>query len=135
MISNPKNGWCNFKLGDFEGTPSYLTDVPVDLLAVFIDYHKSGYGIAYFDEEGNDFYLLITGYSVYIIGENGYTSFYDFKGISVKDLESEAINDIKSDLEGWSKFSCENDVEEIKIHRDEIWNKLCTLEKLRGGGV
>lgn len=34
MISNPKNGWCNFKLGDFEGTPSYITDVPIDLLDI-----------------------------------------------------------------------------------------------------
>ena len=39
MISNPKHGWCNFKLRTFEGTPSYLTDVPVDLLKAFIDLH------------------------------------------------------------------------------------------------
>ena len=32
MISDSKYGWCNFKLGDFEGHPSYLTDVPVDIL-------------------------------------------------------------------------------------------------------
>ena len=35
MISDPKHGWCNFKLRTFEGTPSYLTDVPVDLLEAF----------------------------------------------------------------------------------------------------
>ena len=35
MISDPKYGWCNFKLGDFKGTPSYLTDVPIDVLDAF----------------------------------------------------------------------------------------------------
>lgn len=29
MITNPRCGWCNFELGDFKGSPSYLTDVPV----------------------------------------------------------------------------------------------------------
>ena len=53
MISNPRFGWCNFELGDFKGSPSYLTDVPVDLLDAFIDYHTKGYGVAVFDEEGS----------------------------------------------------------------------------------
>ena len=30
MITNPKYGWCNFELGNFKGTPSCLTDVPVE---------------------------------------------------------------------------------------------------------
>lgn len=38
MISNPKHGWSNFDLRVFHGTPSYLTDVPVDLLNAFIQY-------------------------------------------------------------------------------------------------
>lgn len=42
MISNPKHGWCNFKLRTFEGTPSYLTDVPIDLLTAFIDLNEKG---------------------------------------------------------------------------------------------
>jgi hypothetical protein len=40
MISNPKYGWCDFKIEDnnsneFFGTPSYITNVPVDLLQAF----------------------------------------------------------------------------------------------------
>ena len=27
MITNPSCGWCSFELGDFKGSPSYLTDV------------------------------------------------------------------------------------------------------------
>ena len=63
MISNPKHGWCNFKLGTFEGTPSYLTDVPIDILTAFIDYHNKGCGVIWFDEEGTEFTLVITPYS------------------------------------------------------------------------
>jgi len=45
VISNPKSGWCDFYLGDFEGHPSYLTDVPVDLLttsnySIFFIYYR-----------------------------------------------------------------------------------------------
>lgn len=51
MINNPKNGWCDFDLGYFHGTPSYLTNVPIDLLSAFKDYLYSGTGICWFDEE------------------------------------------------------------------------------------
>ena len=36
MLSNPKAGWCELKIGNFKGTPSYLTDVPIDMLTAFI---------------------------------------------------------------------------------------------------
>lgn len=65
MISNPKHGWSNFDLKAFHGTPSYLTDVPVDLLNAFIQYHTTGTGIAWFDEEGTEFTLVITPYAIY----------------------------------------------------------------------
>lgn len=55
MIYNPRFGWCNFKLGTFFGTPSYLTDVPVDLLDAFINYYEKGSGTVVFDEEGSHF--------------------------------------------------------------------------------
>ena len=43
MISNPKHDWCDFKIEDdnnnvFFGTPSYTTNVSVDLLHQDIDY-------------------------------------------------------------------------------------------------
>ena len=62
MISNPKHGWCDFKLGNFEGAPSYLTDVPFELLQAFIDYHERGSSAIVFDEEGTEFTLILTSY-------------------------------------------------------------------------
>ena len=81
MISNPKYGWCNFDLKVFHGTPSYLTDVPVDLLNAFIQYHTTGTGIAWFDEEGTEFTLVITPYSLFIIEEKNEPVLYDFSEI------------------------------------------------------
>lgn len=101
MISDPKNGWCNFKLGDFEGTPSYITNVPIDLLDAFIDYYTRGYGLAYFDEEGSEFTLLLTWYGVYIIEEKDNVKSHVFYDLNISDLAKEVIADIETNLDGW----------------------------------
>ena len=67
MISNPKYGWCDFVLGDFHGHPSYLTDVPVDLLEAFISYFENGTGTAFFDEEGSEFTLILKHHMILIM--------------------------------------------------------------------
>ena len=61
----------SFELGDFKGSPSYLTDVPVDLLDAFINYHTKGYGVAVFDEEVLIYILVMTAYNwgIFIIEE------------------------------------------------------------------
>ena len=128
MITNPKNGWCNFKLRTFEGTLSYLTDVPVDLLMAFIDYHVKGCGIAWFDEEGTEFSLVITPYSVFIIEEKGTTILHDFSEMKIENIEKELIEDIEKDLYGWINFTIDDDLEEVKQHENEIRQKLVILK-------
>lgn len=131
MISNPKHGWCSFKLGEFEGTPSYLTDVPLDLLCAFIDYHTKGCGIVWFDEEGTEFSLVLTPYSLFIIEERGNNPvLHDFSEMNIKNLEKELIKDIESDLNGWANFITGDDLKEIKIHRDEIRRKIAILSNI-----
>lgn len=129
MISNLKHGWCSFKLRTFEGTPSYLTDVPIDLLTAFIDYHIKGCGIAWFDEEGTEFSLVITPYSLFIIEEKDKTTLHDFSEMKIENLEKELINDIENDLNRWSWFIADDDQNEITIHRDEILQKIAILKK------
>lgn len=129
MISNPKYGWCNFKLNTFNGTPSYLTNMPIDILTAFIDYHAKGCGVAWFDEEGTEFTLVITPYSVFIIEEKDKAVLHDFSEIKIENLEKELIDDIESDLNGWSEFITDDDTEEIKNHRDEIRQKLAILKE------
>ena len=123
MISNPKNGWCNFKLGDFEGTPSYITDVPIDLLDAFIDYYTRGYGLAYFDEEGSEFTLLLTWYGVYIIEEKDNVNSHVFYDLNISDLAKEVIADIETNLDGWC-----NDFMYYSFSKEDLNER---LEKLK----
>ena len=131
MISNPKHGWCTFKIGDFVGTPSYLTDVPVDLLDAFIDYNAKGYGVAIFDEEGSTFTLVLTRYNwgVFIIEEKDEAVLHDFSDMNIDDLQKELLEDIDKDLIGWTEFMCDDDPEEIMQHRNEIRQRIASLKK------
>ena len=130
MISNPKYGWCDFNLKLFHGSPSYLTDVPVDLLNVFIQYHATGTGIAWFDEEVTEFTLVITPYSLFVIEEKNKPVLHDFSEINIDNLEKELIEDIEKDLIGWSEFITSDNREEVIMHRDEIRNKIAMLKKI-----
>ena len=130
MISNPKHGWNNFDLKAFHGPPSYSTDVPVDLLNAFIQYHLTGTGVAWFDEEGAEFTLIITPYSLFIIEEKDKPVLNNFYEMNIRNLEKELIEDIGKDLTGWSEFITDDDREEVIIHRDEIRNKIAILKKL-----
>lgn len=129
MISNPKNGWCNFDLKSFHGTPSYLTNVPIDLLDAFIQYHSTGTGIAWFDEEGTMFTLVITPYSLFIIEEKDKPILHDFSNmIEIENLEKELISDIEKNLTEWSNFIVSDDREDIILNRSEILKKICLLK-------
>lgn len=130
MISSPNYGWCDFDLKSFHGSPSYLTDVPVDLLNAFIQYHTTGTGIAWFDEEGTEFTLVITPYSLFVIEEKDKPVLHDFSEIKINNLEKKLIEDIEKNLIGWSEFITSDGREEVIVHRDEIRNKIAMLKKI-----
>lgn len=132
MITNPKYGWCKFKLGDFEGNPSYLTDVPLDLLEAFINYYTQGYGVVVFDEEGSYFTLLLTRYNlgIFVIEEKNESVLYDFSDMNINDLTKELINDIESNLNGWMNFTIDEDWEEITEYRDRIREEIYRLKDI-----
>lgn len=131
MISDPKYGWCNFKLGDFKGTPSYLTDVPIDVLDAFIDFYTKGLGIAYFDEEGTDFMLILSPYSVFIIEEKDKPILHYYGDIDIRELGNELINDIESNIDEWAVEFVTSDTEQkIKEHRMNIEMKVDILKNI-----
>lgn len=130
MIKNPKHGWCELELRTFHGVPSYLTDVPVDLLNAFIDYHTKGMGMAWFDEEGTEFTIVITPYSLFIIEERDKIILHDFSEMKIENLEKELIADIEKDLIGWSEFITDDDIEEVNEHRAIIRRAIIKLKDL-----
>lgn len=130
MISNPKYGWCNFELGDFQGVASYLTDVVFDLLDAFIEYYTKGYGVAVFDEEGSFFTLVLTRYNwgIFLIEEKDYATLHDFSDMNIDDLAKELVDDIENNLNGWYDFLLISDEEEIELYKVELDKKLTELK-------
>lgn len=136
MISNAKYGWCTFQIDEFIGSPSYLTDVPVELLDAFIDYYERGYGCAEFDEEGSDFTFLITAYNlnIFVISRREELKLYDFSMTKdIDKLAEELIEDIEFHMYDWINFSVTDDSEELKIRRDILREKIVKLKKLKEG--
>lgn len=141
MISNLKSGWCLFTLSDDKnqlycsGTPSYATNVPVDLLQAFLDYKINSQGMAWFDEEGTEFTLVLNPYSMFVIDENEdyegcKSSLYDFSELNIDNLIKELIQDIESDLDEWSMFDYDGyDEEQIKVNKEHIRNLICQLKE------
>lgn len=134
MITNPRAGWCTFKLtglDDFVGSPSYLTDVPCDLLQTFINYRKTGSAVCSFDEEGTGFVLVIESCNrEYIISETDMTRTYEAY-TNVDDLQDELIHDIESDIDGWAKqFEVSDFPEDIAEHKAEILSLLSELKEV-----
>ena len=105
-----------------------MTDVPIDILTAFIDYHNKGCGVIWFDEEGTEFTLVITPYSLFIIEEKEKPILHDFSEMKIVDLEKELIEDIEKDLYGWINFTTDDDLEEVKQHENEIRQKLVILK-------
>ncbi len=79
MITNPSCGWCEFQLGNFRGTPSFLTDVPIELLEAFLNYKLTGRAMVWFDEEGSEFTLVMNPYSIFIIEEKEESVLHDIE--------------------------------------------------------
>ena len=133
MLSTPTAGWCKLTIGNFTGNPSYITDVPTDLLNAFIDYNKNYIGTAYFDEEGSDFILLLFSGTVYII----YTDYYDesslrtFHDIDIDVLAMTLICDIMTNIDAWSEFCASyNDYEAIQNNKTKLISLTNELQEL-----
>lgn len=106
MISNPHAGWCDFQLGAFEGHPSYITDVPIDLLQAFLDFHEKGSGSVWLDEEDRGgFSFVLNPYAMYVIEERDQVRFWDLTTLNPVAVELELIADISSRLPEWALFS------------------------------
>lgn len=102
ILSNPKNGWATFSLGQFESSISYLTDVPFDCLTNLrlSLKHNIDFEVIFDTEEKGDITLIIS---------NGYCRI-DFNGnqymteIDIKDFALQICKDIEYDLVNWSEW-------------------------------
>lgn len=103
--------------------------MPVDILVAFVNLHRHGSGVAFFDEEGTEFTLVVNRDSLFIIEEKEQPVLHDFSEVDMGDLEKELIEDIERDLDEWAAFLTQYESREIKAHRDEIIDLLNSLKK------
>ncbi len=132
MITNPDCGWCKFKIGSFEGSPSYVTNVPLDLLKAFSDYYRTGCGQAYFDEEGSEFYLVLQAESVYVVAfrDEPLISLFDFYDINKEELAYELIGDIEKNIDKWADFLMPMSLKEHKACKNKMKQVVSELKQL-----
>ena len=109
--------------------------VPKDLLDAFISYFTRGTGIAWIDEEGSEFTLVLNPYSFFIISERDKVNLINLSDVKDIDLVKELIADIEENIDSYSKFWCviqQNNLEAILEHKKEIELKIKQLKKIIG---
>lgn len=102
MISNPEHGWCDIKIGEFQGTGSYLTAVPLDMVNAFIHYYEDGAGACFVNEEGTDFTFVLSEFNAYIIINRERQELYNVP-VSIDTLADELQDDILKCPKEWAK--------------------------------
>ena len=107
ILSNLNHGWCDFKLEEFYGTPSYIQYIPMIILNAWEEYQNNGHCMIEFDEESSEFCVVIGGgyldKAVILSHRYGRTKFYPLK-IGGKELLRQLVADVISNVELWAKW-------------------------------
>lgn len=125
-LQQPKHGWSAFKLQDDCWSLSYVDDVPVMILDLFLNFYRFGTAAVTFDAEETEYVFILTPYEVQIIEEDLHR--YE---ISAETFISDVINDIREQHQEWVMFTVldEENYVEIQRHRAEIDARLCMVQQ------
>ena len=132
ILTNIKYGWCDFNLGDFNGRPSYIRFLPLDILNAYKEYTQSQHCIIEFDEETTQFCLVIYNWDDKVVildnrMEKHTATFLDFDG---EEVLNELVNEIISDIDTWAKWISIHDTEEsIQKAKD------CIIKRIKDVGL
>lgn len=119
VLEKPNCGWCHFHLENFQGTCSYITDVPGNVLDAILYYLDHRTASVNMDEEGSKFTVVINEYKTIIIAERADTEIHTIE-IDATDLIQRMLYDIKTNLIDFAEFNL-----------DEECGYLITEEKTR----
>ena len=121
MFSKPKYGWTHVSIGDFDGSASYITDVPIDVLDAFIDFYKLHKNICVdFDEEGSTFVLVVVSdIDIYIISEREQIITYKID-TNINELTNEIISDFEKYIKDWENFTYGFEKLEVELKVNEL---------------
>ncbi len=132
MLTNPKYGWTNVSIGEFNESASYLTDVPNDCLDAFIYARENCFpAVVYFDAEGYEYYLVASYFESFVTIEKDKLRTYRFD-LDLVDLAKELIDDIEQNIDDWADWQCykEYDENELKRNKRKLEQKIGRLKQL-----
>lgn len=130
FLGKPAFGWVEVVLGDFAGSGSYLTDIPLDCLESMIyalENHTDF--IVSFDAEGWSFKMIADEYRSFIIEEKDEPILYTCEK-DIHQLAKELYENISLYFEIWGTWSTRFEKDEINAFKNDLMEKLEKLETL-----
>lgn len=108
MLKKPNAGWSELSIGQFKREVGNLTDVPCDLIKAFSNFFDYGSGVSSFDCEPYQFDLIFSYTMGVGVAQIAYIADCESEifceNIKIPDLAKEFIEDIKSNIDAWSKW-------------------------------
>lgn len=110
ILSNPKCGWCTFKLksdeGVFHAGLSYLTDVMYDTLKMCLTYLQTGAAAVTYDRESEGTFLfVVSDCDVYVLDENLESGMFHFENLKATDICQNILDSYYSCPVAWINFA------------------------------
>lgn len=125
ILSEPKHGWCTFRLksdeGIFHAELSYLTDVMHDTLKMCLTYLQTGAAAVEYNsgDEGRKIVLIMTNYSLYILDENLESGMFHFENLNATDICQNILDSYYSCPMAWINFANMEDQDEAEYKKYE----------------
>ena len=131
MLNTPNKGWTGVQIGAYEYRASYLTDVPMDLLDMFL-YTASHYAAAtYFDGEGFEYELMFSGADVYLIMHDETDYVIHIEDARPVDFIKCALHDIENDIYEWVLWDMDRDPDDKNNEQRDLLRKSEILLRIR----
>ena len=103
VLSDPRNGWSTFRIGDTEYELSYLRELPNTWLdAAIYGYTTGAPYIVYGECEPFTMYCVVIDYNIHVFYEHIYEASY----VIDKNFAEIIISDISRDIDGWAEWVC-----------------------------
>lgn len=121
ILGTPKYGWTHIKLGEFECSGSYLTDIPVEWLGSIRNSLRSWTTLCLFaDNEGTNSYIIINdvvSYAFKTTDNIDVITIWEY----AENIIRQIVLDIESDFDAWIDWMCDDmTIEERSCRIEEL---------------
>ena len=137
MLSNPKSGWTEFKLGKKNVSLSYLTDISINWLDAAIEGLKDlrPFSVSGFLEPSR-LICTVSFWNTHVFFEDDDNielkvedSDYEIVHISMLEFCENLYADINNNLQNWVEWFCDEEID-LDKRKNELTGKLDELKQL-----